>query len=260
MFIPYLCLSVSIRVIRKPMTRLLILGGTADAARLARAVAGAPGLEVISSLAGRTDTAPDLPGRVRVGGFGGADGLAAFLRAEAIDRVIDATHPFAARISAHAAEACAALGLPRLMLVRPPWPRVEGDRWVEVDTMDAAVATLPGLGRRAFLTVGSGEVAPFAAVRDVWFLVRLLAEQPVPLADYAVVAGKGPFDAQAEQALMAHHRVDVVVSKASGGSATYGKIAAARARGLPVLMVKRPALPEGEQVDNVDAAAAWQRG
>lgn len=241
------------------MTRLLILGGTADAARLARALAETPGLEVISSLAGRTDTVPDLPGRVRVGGFGGAAGLAAYLRAEGIDRVVDATHPFAARISIHAAEACAALGLPRLMLARPEWQRIPGDRWVEVESMAAAVAALPGLGRRAFLTVGNGEVAAFAPVRDVWFLVRLLADQTLPLADYAVVTGKGPFDAQTEQDLMARHRVEVVVSKASGGAATYGKIAAARVLGLPVLMVKRPALPEGARVGSVEAVMAWVR-
>lgn len=242
------------------MSRILILGGTADAARLARALAERPGLAVISSLAGRTDAVPALPGRVRVGGFGGAGGLAEYLRNEAIDRVVDATHPFAARISAHAAEACRAMDVPRLMLVRPGWQQVAGDRWVEVDDMAAAAAALPGLGRRAFLTVGIGEVAAFAPVRGVWFLVRLLAEQALPLADYAVVTGRGPFDAHAEQKLMAAHGVDVVVSKASGGSATYGKISAARELGLPVLMVRRPPLPEGEQVDSVAAILEWIAG
>lgn len=239
------------------MTRLLILGGTADAAKLAQALAERPGLDVISSLAGRTNTVPDLPGRVRVGGFGGAAGLAEYLRGEAIDRVVDATHPFAARISAHAADACRALGVPRLMLVRPSWRPVSGDRWVEVGSMAAAVEALPGLGRRAFLTVGIGEVAAFAPVAGIWFLVRLLAEQALPLADYAVVTGKGPFDAQAERDVMVRHGIDVVVSKASGGTATYGKIAAARELGLPVLMVRRPPLPEGERVDSVAAAIGW---
>lgn len=242
------------------MTRILILGGTADAAKLARALAEMPDLEVVSSLAGRTDAVPDLPGRVRVGGFGGADGLAAYLRAEGIDRVVDATHPFAARISAHAAQACAALGVPRLMLVRPCWRALPGDRWVEVDDMAAAAEALPGLGRRAFLTVGIGEVAAFAPVRGVWFLVRLLAKHVLPLADCTVVTGKGPFDAQAERNLMAAHAVEVVVSKASGGTATYGKIAAARELGLPVLMVKRPPLPEGERVDSVAAVLDWIAG
>lgn len=242
------------------MTRLLILGGTADAARLARALAHFPHIKVISSLAGRTEGVPDLPGLVRVGGFGGAEGLAEFLRTAAIDRVVDATHPFAARISAHAAQACADAGVPRLMLARPEWQRTDGDRWIEVADMAAAAAALPGLGRRAFLTVGIGEAAAFAAVPDVWFLVRLIADQPLPLAEYIVVTGKGPFDAQAEQALMTAHGVDVVVTKASGGSATYGKIAAARALGLPVLMVKRPPPPAGERADSVEAAMRWVSG
>lgn len=242
------------------MTRLLILGGTADAAKLARALAEFPQIEVTSSLAGRTEGVPDLPGKVRVGGFGGAGGLAEFLRLEAIDRVVDATHPFAARISAHAAAACATLGIPRLMLVRPQWQRMHGDRWIEVADMAAAVAALPGLGRSAFLTVGIGEVPAFAALRDVRFLVRLIADQPLPLTDYTVVTGKGPFDAQAEQSLMTGHGVDVLVTKASGGSATYGKIAAARALGLPVLMVKRPPLPQGERVDSADTAVRWVAG
>lgn len=237
--------------------RLLILGGTADAARLARALVETPGLEIISSLAGRTEGIPQLPGRVRVGGFGGAEGLADFLRAEKIDRVIDATHPFAARISAHAAQACADLGLPRLLLARPAWVKQAGDRWIEVESMDAAIAALPGLGRRAFLTVGVGEVARFAPLRHLWFLVRLIADQPLPLADYRVVTGKGPFDAQAEQVLIRAHGVDVVVTKASGGTATYGKIAAARALALPVLMISRPPLPDGARVDSVEDAVSW---
>lgn len=239
------------------MTRLLILGGTSEAARLARALAGHPEIQIISSLAGRTEGAPALPGGVRVGGFGGTDGLARYLAAAAIDRVIDATHPFAARISAHAAAACARLGVPRLMLARPAWVRQPGDTWIEVPGTAEAAERVGRIGRRAFLTVGSGEVAAFAGVRGVWFLVRLLAEQPLDLADYRVVTGKGPFDAEAEQALMRAHAIDVVVSKASGGGATYGKIAAARALGLPVLMVARPPLPEGRRVGTVEEAVSW---
>ncbi|CAA7626773.1 cobalt-precorrin-6A reductase [Magnetospirillum sp. SS-4] len=236
--------------------KLLILGGTAEAAALARAVAGR--IETVTSLAGRAGI-PSLPGRVRVGGFGGAAGLEAFLRTEAIGRVIDATHPFAARISAHAGTACAALGIPRLMLRRPEWPRHPEDRWTEVADMAGAAAVLPGLGRRAFLTVGAGEVAAFAPVPDVWFLVRLLTAGPLPLADHAVITGRPPFAEAAERALMAEHRIDVLVSKASGGSATYGKIAAARHLGIPVLMIRRPAPPAGAAVDSVAAAVEWLR-
>jgi precorrin-6A/cobalt-precorrin-6A reductase len=143
------------------------------------------------------------------------------------------------------------------MLVRPPWRREAGDIWHEVDDMATAVRTLPSLGRRAFLTVGIGEVAAFAPLTGMWFLVRLIAAQELPLADYRVVTGKGPFDAQAEQDLMRAHGIDVVVTKASGGTATYGKVAAARALGLPVLMVRRPPLPDGRQVTEVAEAADW---
>ncbi len=239
------------------MVRVLILGGTAEAAALARAVAGR--VEVVSSLAGRAGL-PDLPGRVRVGGFGGAAGLEAYLRAEAIERVIDATHPFAARISAHAETACRAAGIPRLVLTRPEWPRWPEDRWTLVDSVAEAAARLPGLGRRAFITVGAGEVAGFAAVRGVWLLVRLLKDEPLPLADYHVVTGRPPFSVEAEQALMQAHGIDVLVTKASGGDATSAKIAAARLLGLPVLMIRRPPPPAGDSVDSVAAAATWLEG
>lgn len=235
--------------------RILILGGTTEAAALARALAGK--MDVVTSLAGRTNDPAALPGRVRVGGFGGAEGLAEYLRAEAIERVVDATHPFAARISAHAAAACAAAGVARLMLVRPRWTRLPGDRWAMATSMDDAARRLPDLGRRAFLTVGIGETGAFATVTGVHFVVRLIAPQPLPLADYQVVAGRGPFDAAAEAALLRRHRIDVVVTKESGGAATYGKIAAARDLGLPVLMISRPALPEGATADNVEAAVRW---
>lgn len=233
--------------------KLLILGGTTEAAHLARSLKG---MEVVTSLAGRTDSAPVLPGAMRVGGFGGAGGLADYLIANSIDRVIDATHPFAARISAHAAQACGQLAIPRLMLVRPAWQKQPGDDWIEVADMAAAADAVPALGRRAFLTVGIGEVAAFAHL-PVHFLVRLIADQALPLDDYQVITGKGPFDAQSEQDLMRAHGVDVLVTKASGGAATYGKIAAARALGVKVLMVQRPALPEGERVGTIEAAVAW---
>ncbi|MBC7906586.1 MAG: cobalt-precorrin-6A reductase [Rhodospirillaceae bacterium] len=235
--------------------KLLILGGTTEASRVAHALAGS-GVDVITSLAGRTANAAVLPGAMRVGGFGGVEGLSDYLTAHSIDRVMDATHPFAARISAHAAQACARLGVPRLMLVRPAWQQQPGDDWVQVADMTEAAQRVATLGRRAFLTVGIGEVAAFAH-SPVWFLVRLIADQALPLADYRVITGKGPFDAQAEQDLMRVYGIDLLVTKASGGAATYGKIAAARALGIKVLMVQRPVLPDGEQADSVDAAVAW---
>lgn len=239
------------------MIRLLILGGTGEAAALAHAVGSHRGIETVTSLAGRAGV-PDLPGKMRVGGFGGAEGLERFLRAEAIDRVIDATHPFAARISAHAETACRNLGIARLVLARHPWRQEETDRWILADDTNAAAARLPEHGRRAFLTVGAGEVAGFAAVPGVWFLVRLLRPaNPVPLADYRIVTGRPPFTVDAETALLRRHRIDVLVTKESGGAATHGKIAAARRLGLPVVMIRRPPPPPGETVDSVTAAVAW---
>ncbi len=238
--------------------RLLILGGTGEAADLARAVAAAlPGLDAITSLAGRTAAPPMLPGQMRIGGFGGADGLLTFLRTEAIGLVADATHPFAARISAHAAAACAAAGLPRLVLRRPDWPRLPGDRWIEAADMAEAAARLPKLGRRAFLAVGRQDLAAFAAVKDMDLVVRLLTAESPPLPGCTVVTGRGPFRVEDETALLAAHRVEVVVSKAAGGEATYAKIAAARRLGLPVLLIRRPPPPPGPTADDVPAAVAW---
>lgn len=236
---------------------LLILGGTAEAAELARQAAALPGLEVVTSLAGRTEAPATLAGRVRVGGFGGAEGLARWLRDEGVTMVVDATHPFAARISAHAQAACAAAGLPLLALVRPPWPRHQDDCWIEADSMADAAARLPALGRRAFLAVGRQELAAFEGGTGVWFLVRLLRPEPLPLPEHTVVIGRGPFGIEAEIDLLRRHRIEVVVTKASGGAATAAKVAAARALALPVLMVRRPPRPATETVETVTGALAW---
>lgn len=239
--------------------RLLILGGTGEAAALAREAVDRPGLHVITSLAGRTRNPAQIAGEIRSGGFGGAQGLADYLRAARIDLVIDATHSFAAVISRHAAEACAAVGLPRVHLLRPAWIGQDGDDWIEVDDLDAAAAALPDAGRRAFLTIGRNELARFAGVRDVWFLVRVIdpLAGPQPLANCEVIEDRPPFAERAENALMATHGIDVVVSKNAGGDATYAKIATARARGLPVVMVRRPAPPGGPLATSVAEALAW---
>jgi precorrin-6A/cobalt-precorrin-6A reductase len=242
------------------MIRLLILGGTTEAGDLARAVAERlPDIEAISSLAGVAGV-PALPGRIRVGGFGGVEGLADYLKGEDIGAVIDATHPFAARISAHAVAACAATGVPLLRLERGVWQPQTGDRWLAAAHMPAAAALLPGLGRRAFLTVGAKEVGAFAAVAGVWFLVRLLAEAPPPFPGSLVVAGRGPFTVAAERDLMRRHGIDILVTKASGGAATAAKLRAARELGLPVVMVRRPASADGAVVDSVAAAVEWVSG
>ncbi len=243
--------------------RVLILGGTAEAAALARALAEDARVAATTSLAGRTRAPGELPGAVRRGGFGGAQALADYLRSHGIDLLVDATHPFATRISRNAAQACAAAGVPRLVLTRPPWTAREGDRWTPVLDAEAAAAALsglgPGLGARVCLTIGRQELAAFAGLDAVWFLVRLVEppEDPIPLEEYHLVLGRGPFSLAQETALLREHGIEAVVSKNSGGPGTYAKIEAARARDLPVVMVERPALPEGETVETVAAALAW---
>ena len=244
---------------RSSPTRVLILGGTAEAAALARALAEDARVAATTSLAGRTRAPAELPGAVRRGGFGGAQALADYLAVRAVDLLVDATHPFAARISRNAAQACAAAGVPRLVLTRAPWTAREGDRWTPVPDAQAAAAALPGLGARVFLTIGRQELAAFAGLDAVWFLVRLVEppEDPILLEDFRLVLGRGPFSPAQETALLREHGIEMVVSKNSGGPSTYAKIEAARALALPVVMVERPALPEGETVESVATALAW---
>ncbi len=239
--------------------RVLILGGTAEAAALARALAEDARVAATTSLAGRTRAPAELPGAVRRGGFGGAQALADYLKTRAVDLLVDATHPFAARISRNAVQACAAAGVPRLVLTRAPWTARDGDRWTRVPDAASARAALPGLGRRVFLTIGRQELSAFAGLDAVWFLVRLVEppEDPIPLEDYHLVLGRGPFSLEQETTLLREHGIEAVVSKNSGGPGTYAKIEAARALDLPVLMVERPALPAGETVESVAAALAW---
>jgi len=240
---------------------LLILGGTGEASILARAALARFGnrLNLTTSLAGRTQQPRMLPGRVRVGGFGGAAGLTAYLAEHGVDRLIDATHPFAARISAAARLACEEARVPRLLLLRPPWRRQPRDRWIEVDDMAAAAEIVGRFGRHAFLTVGAGEIACFAAATGVRFFVRLVdpPRHRLPLHCYEVVVGRGPFTLAEERHRLERHPVDVLVCKASGGAATEAKILAARELGIPVIMVRRPPPEPGDAVDTVEAAVDW---
>ena len=238
---------------------LLILGGTGEGLELARRLAPLPGLRVVSSLAGRTKAPVRPEGELRIGGFGGVDGLVAYLRAEKVDAVVDATHPFAAGMSANAAAACDVAHVVRMMLVRPEWPRLEGDDWHAVPDVEAAVAAASGLGRRIFLTTGGSALRAFAALPDHWFLIRVVDRpaRPLPLPNYDLVIGRGPFAEADDAALMQRHGIEVLVSKNSGGPATYGKIAAARGLGLPVVMVARPARPFGFSLPTVTAAVRW---
>ena len=241
--------------------RILILGGTAEAVTLAQRLAEMrPELHVVTSLAGATRD-PVLPrGTVRRGGFGGADGLAAFLRDDGIDVLVDATHPFAATMARHAATAAAATATPRLKLLRPMWPRQDGDRWIEVDDAPGAAAALADLGAaRVLLTLGRRELDAFAGLCDIAFVVRMIEppEAPLPLAQAELLLARGPFAEADERALMAGRGIAALVTKAAGGSATAAKIAAARALGLPVVMIRRPAPPPGETVTDVEEAFAW---
>ncbi len=239
--------------------RVLILGGTAEAVGLARALFGDARVAAITSLAGRTRAPAAVPGEVRVGGFGGPEALADYLGREGIDLVVDATHPFAARISRNAARACNLAKVPRLLLARPPWTPQASDTWVPVPDIEAAAAALPGLGRRVFLAIGRQELAAFAGLTGLWFLVRLVEEPetPPPLADHLLVLGRGPFAIEREIDLLREHRIDVVVSKNSGGAGAAAKIAAARALKLPVVMIERPPAPDSETAESVAAALPW---
>ena len=235
---------------------VLILGGTGESRALATLLAARPSTRVTLSLAGRT-AAPRLAAcEIRTGGFGGAEGLAAWLAAHGAGLLIDATHPFARVISGNAACAAEAAGIPLVALERPPWQAVPGDRWIRVPDMAAAAAALGEAPARVLLAIGRQEVAAFRAAPQHAYLVRSI--EPVVAADLPPHAepllARGPFTEADERALLAGRRIEVVVAKDSGGAATYGKIAAARGLGLPVVLVDRPAGPEA--VATVEAALA----
>lgn len=263
------------------VTRVLILGGTAEARALASALAGVPGVRPISSLAGRVAD-PALPaGEVRIGGFGGAAGLAGWLAAESIAAVVDATHPFAATISWSAAQAAASVGTPILALRRPGWIQRPGDDWRRQPSPEAAARALDGtaldgaasestaldgmaldgMAWRVFLTTGRTGLAPFARLDRHWFLIRSIdAPQPPLPPRHQLLLARGPFSVAGEIALMREHRIQVLVTKDSGGPLTEAKLVAARELGLPVLLIRRPPLPDVPAVQTVQAACDWIAG
>lgn len=239
--------------------RVLILGGTTEARRLAALLAADGRIAATLSLAGRTEKPAPQPLPTRVGGFGGADGLAAYLAAERIDVLVDATHPFAERISVNAATASAAAGVPLLALERPAWTPVAGDRWMDVPDLAAAAVALGGAPRRVFLTTGRLGAAAFKAAPQHRYLLRSIdppeANDLPPTCD--VVLARGPFTVADEIALMRREAVEIVVTKNSGAVAAADKLTAARALGLPVVMIARAARPDGETVATPEAAHAW---
>lgn len=238
--------------------RVLVLGGTAEGRRLAEALV-ADGVDVVSSLAGRVARPVLPPGEVRIGGFGGTEGLAAWLRENPGTAVVDATHPFAATMTAHAAEAAAATGTPLLRLQRPGWQEQPGDDWRWVDTMEQAAAAVDGFAH-AFLTTGRMGLGAFSALNQE-VLVRSVDPPEPPLPPHTtVVLERGPFSLDDELALMREHAVDVVVTKDSGSHLTEAKLAAARQLGIPVVVIRRPPLPPGiPVVETVQAALEWVR-
>lgn len=241
-----------------PKPLVLILGGTADAIRIATQLVALGCTRVLTSLAGKVKSPKPIPGETRIGGFGGAAGLESFLLQNNVAAVIDATHPFAAQMSANARAACDATRIPRLQIRRPEWPRHPADRWVEVDTVAEAATRLPALGRRAFLTVGLGELEPFRDRTDLWCLVRVVDTPASPLLNgpHLTIAARGPFREADERILLETHKIDILVTKHAGGDATYGKLKAARDLGIPVLMVRRPPAEPGD-TGLPEEAVAW---
>ncbi len=237
-------------------SRVLVLGGTGEARELAAALTR-DGVPVISSLAGRV-ASPRLPeGEVRVGGFGGPEALARWLVENDIAAVVDATHPFAERISSSAAAACERAEVPLLRLERPGWSEGPGDDWHWVDDTGAAAAALPALGGRVFLTTGRQGLAAFADA-PAWFLVRCIDPPDPPLPERCeLVLDRGPFTLEGELALIDRHGIDLLVTKDSGGGLTEAKLEAARTRRLPVIVIRRPPRPRTATVEDVPAALAW---
>jgi precorrin-6A/cobalt-precorrin-6A reductase len=238
---------------------ILILGGTTEARELGQRLAGRTDVEVTLSLAGRTASPLAQAVPVRRGGFGGIAGLTQYLRDNAIDALIDATHPYAPTISAHALDAASQMNTPMIALCRPAWRAVAGDRWAEVLDAHEAVRALGVEPRHVFLALGRQEIAHFASAPQHHYLIRSVdpVEPPlaVPYAHYLLA--RGPFEEEQERALLLAHAIDVIVAKNSGGQATYGKIAAARMLGIPVMLLKRPPELPVQRVGTVAEAIAW---
>jgi precorrin-6A/cobalt-precorrin-6A reductase len=239
--------------------KVLLLGGTGEARSLASALADEPGVHVVSSLAGRTTDARLPVGEVRQGGFGGTDGLVDWLRDNAVDAMIDATHPFAATMTEHAELAAREVGVPLVVLRRPGWNPAPGEVWHWADSADAAARLLPTLGSRAFLTIGRQGLNAFART-GLWTLARCV-DPPDPLPTWCeLVLDRGPYDVEGELDLMRQHQIDVLVTKDSGGPQTSAKLVAARELDVPVVVIRRPPLPAGvEVVDSVDRAVEWAK-
>ncbi len=240
------------------MTRVLLLGGTTEASQLARALASA-GIDAVFSYAGRTEAPVAQPVPTRVGGFGGVAGLVRYLRDEGVTHVVDATHPFAARMSRNADEACDAAGVPLCGFERPPWEPGRGDDWRSVPDVAAAVAALPDTPARVFLAIGRQNLEPFAARPQHRYLLRLVdpPEGVLPLPDAEIVIARGPFTETGDAALLSAHGIEFIVAKNAGGTGARAKLDAARTLGLPVILIDRPALPPRRIARSVEEVMAF---
>jgi precorrin-6A/cobalt-precorrin-6A reductase len=240
------------------MEHILILGGTGEASALAGAVAER-GLTATLSYAGRTANPRAQPIPVRVGGFGGVAGLERYIRDHRVTHLIDATHPFAATMSAHAVAAAQAAGVPLLALTRPAWQPLPGDRWHGVPDIAAAVTALSGPARRVMLALGRMHVETFAAQPQHRYLLRFVDSPDVPpaLPDHRLVVDRGPFTVEGDMRLMQEHGIDLIVCKNAGGTGAEAKIVAARRLGLPVLMIDRPFIPARATVHEIGEVMDW---
>jgi precorrin-6A/cobalt-precorrin-6A reductase len=239
--------------------RVLLLGGTTEASELARILNDAH-VDAIFSYAGRTASPVAQPLRTRVGGFGGVAGLTAWLQAQRITHVVDATHPFAAQMSGNAVQACAAAALPLLALERPAWVPQAGDQWRCVADIEAAVAALPRSPAHVFLAIGRKNLLPFAKCGHRYLLRMVDAVPQLPLSDAQVVIARGPFTVAGDRALLQEHGITHIVAKNAGGVGAQAKLEAARALGLPVILVDRPAVPMRAAVETAAQVMAWLAG
>lgn len=243
-----------------PAKKLLILGGTGEAAELARwVVEMMPQLDVTVSYSGITGHQPDLPCHKHVGGFGGPEGLITYMTQEGFNLLIDATHPFAEKISMSAYVASNALKCPVLAFKRPAWIPHPKDKWLEVNDLTEAVETVERLGQAAFLTIGIKELSAFADIPDVDFLVRLINEpkEKLPLVHYKTVIGRPPFDVEEDRKLIRDHKIRLLVTKNSGGDQTKSKLEAARLEGIAVIMIERPAPEPMEETFDFKYVFQW---
>lgn len=240
------------------MRHVLLLGGTTEASALAGLLA-AEGIAATLSYAGRTEKPRPQPVPVRVGGFGGVAGLAAYLREHGVTHLVDATHPFAATMSRHAVEAARQARVPIVALTRPGWEPVAGDRWTCVKDIEGAVAALDGEARRVMLALGRMHVDAFAACPQHHYLLRFVdtPDQLPALPHHTLVVDRGPFCAEGDSALMQRHAIDLVVCKNAGGTGAEAKLIAARQLGLPVVMIDRPAVPARTELHSLEEVLHW---